>query len=180
MLNQLLQIFSVKNQIEYSRTKLYQTAFSWCHDKALAEDLVQESFLKALSSKSELKNPEYLDTWLFRILLNTWHDYLKRKKDIVNLDDYVFTSISDVEEDYLTSELVRKVRQEIAKLPVLLREALTLSDYSGFSYQEIAEIMDIPVGTVMSRLYRARRTLEKSLVETTQWKNKVSYLRKVP
>lgn len=180
MLNQLFKVFSVKGQIEYSRKKLYQAAYSWCHDKALAEDLTQESLLKALSSKSELQNIKYLDTWLFRILINTWHDYLKKKKDIENLDDYVFTSINDVEKEYLTGELVSMIRQEISRLPVSLREVLTLSDYSGFSYQEIAEIMAIPVGTVMSRLYRARRVLEKSLLESTQWQTSVSYLRKVP
>lgn len=180
MLNQLFQIFSVKGQIEYSRKKLYQAAYSWCHDNALAEDLAQESLLKALSSKSELKNIKYLDTWLFRILINTWHDYLKKRKDIESLDDYVFTSMSDVENEYLTGELISKVRKEISRLPVSLREVLTLSDYSGFSYQEIAEIMDIPVGTVMSRLYRARRVLEKSLVESTQWQASISYLRKTP
>ena len=180
MLTQLFKLFSVKSQIEYSRKKLYQAAYSWCHDNALAEDLVQESLLKALSSKAELQNIKYLDTWLFRILLNSWHDYLKKKKEVENFDDYVFASISDIENDYDTGELVRRIRQQVSKLPVSLREVITLTDFSGFSYQQVAEIMAIPVGTVMSRLYRARRVLGKSLLETSQANSRVSYLRKVP
>ena len=169
----------MKSQIEYSRNKLYQAAYSWCHDRALAEDLAQECLLKALSSKSKLQHLKYLDTWLFRILINTWHDYLKKKKDLENLDDYAFTSISDIENDYLTGELISRVRKEISKLPIALREVITLSDFSGFSYQEVGDIMAIPIGTVMSRLYKARRTLEKKLLESTEAKASVSYLRKV-
>ena len=178
MLNKIAQLFSVKSKIEYSRKRLYQAAYSWCHDSALAEDLVQDTLLKALSSKAELQNRKYLDTWLFRILINTWHDYLKQKKEFINFDDYVFTSINDVENDYLTGELVARVRQEISKLPVSLREVVTLHDFSGFSYQQVADIMVIPVGTVMSRLYRARRELEKSLFECDTDITSVTYLRK--
>ena len=71
------------------------------------------------------------------------------------------------------------VRKEISKLPISLREVLTLSDYSGFSYQQVGEILAIPMGTVMTRLYKARRTLEQKLIETTQPKSSVQYLRKV-
>jgi RNA polymerase sigma-70 factor (ECF subfamily) len=179
VLNKIAQIFLVKSRIEYSRNKLYQAAYSWCHDRALAEDLVQECLLKALSSKSELQNLKHLDTWLFRILINTWHDFLKKKKNLENLDDYAFTSISDVENEYLTGELVSRVRREVSKLPIALREVITLTDFSGFSYQQVGEIMGIPIGTVMSRLYKARRTLEKKLIERTATKSSVRYLRKV-
>ena len=179
MLNKVSQIFLVKSRIEHSRNKLYQAAYSWCHDRALAEDLVQECLLKALSSKSKLKDLKYLDTWLFRILINTWHDYLKKQKNMENLDDYAFRSISDIENDYLTGELISMVRREISKLPIALREVITLSDFSGFSYQEVGHIMAIPIGTVMSRLYQARRILEKRLIESTQPKPNIQYLRKV-
>ena len=179
LLNKIARIFLVKSQIEYSRNKLYQGAYSWCHDRALAEDLVQECLLKAVSSKSEVKDLKYLDTWLFRILINTWHDYLKKQKSLENLDDYAFSSISDIENEYLTGELVSMVRQEISKLPIALREIITLSDYSGFSYQQVGDILDVPIGTVMSRLYKARRTLEKRLLESTQPQPSVQYLRKV-
>ncbi len=179
MLNKISQIFRKKSQIEHSRNKLYQAAYSWCHDGTLAEDLVQECLLKALSSKSELENLEYLDTWLFRILINTWHDYLKKKRNLENLDDYAFTSISDLENDYLTGELIAMVRNEISKLPIALREVLTLSDFSGFSYQEVGHILDIPIGTVMSRLYKARKTLEKRMRVSVQPESSIQYLRKV-
>lgn len=173
MLKSIFQIFSVRSQVEYSCNKLYQAAYSWCHDTALPEDLVQECLLKALSSKSNLRNKKYLDTWLFRILINTWHDYLKMKKPAENLDDYAFTSIDDVQDDYLTGELVANIRKEVSKLPITLREVITLSDSTGFSYQEVADIMALPVGTVMSRLYRARKILESRLIEPAELKNNV-------
>lgn len=179
MINQLFKVFLVKSRVEYSRNKLYQAAYSWCHDEALAEDLVQETMLKALSTKSQLDDLKYLDTWLFRILINTWHDYLRKKKEVENFHDYVFASIDDVENDYLAGELISKVRQEISKLPVDLREVITLIDFSGFSYQEVSEIISIPIGTVMSRLYRARRSLEKNLLVQETHKTDISYLRKV-
>jgi RNA polymerase sigma-70 factor (ECF subfamily) len=179
LLNRISRIFLVKNQIECSRNKLYQAAYSWCHDRALAEDLVQDCLLKALSSKSGLKDLKYLDTWLFRILINTWHDYLRKQKNLENLDDYSFRSISDVENDYLSGELISMVRREISKLPIALREVITLSDFSGFSYQEVGHILSVPIGTVMSRLYKARRTVEKKLLESTQPKPSIQYLRKV-
>jgi len=179
MLSKIFNIFSIKSQVQHSRKKLYQAAYSWCHDHALAEDLVQDAMLKALSSKSELQHSRYLDTWLFRILLNTWHDYLKQKKEVEDFDDFVFSSISDVENDYFTGELISRVRKEISILPISLREVITLTDFSEFSYQQVADIMGIPVGTVMSRLYRARRVLQKSLLETSQTESSVSYLRKV-
>ncbi len=178
MLNQVLQLFSDKKRIETSRKKLFQAAFSWCHDVALSDDLTQQTIVKALASKSTLKNPKYLDTWLFRILLNTWHDYLRQHKAAENLENFVFASISDVEQDYLRGELIARVRHEISKLPVALREVITLSDFSGFSYQQIADIMSIPVGTVMSRLYRARRVLEKTLLDVKPEQSSVTYLRK--
>jgi len=179
MLSKIFNIFSIKSQVQHSRKKLFQAAYSWCHDHALAEDLVQDAMLKALSSKSELQHSRYLDTWLFRILLNTWHDYLKQKKEVEDFDDFVFSSISDVENDYFTGELISRVRKEISILPISLREVITLTDFSEFSYQQVADIMGIPVGTVMSRLYRARRVLQKSLLETSQTESSVSYLRKV-
>jgi RNA polymerase sigma-70 factor (ECF subfamily) len=179
MINPLFKLFSARGRIESCRTRLYQAAYAWCHDRALAEDLVQETLLKAIASKSGLQNPKYLDTWLFRILINSWHDYLKSKKAIENFEDYVFQSINDVEKEYLSGELITRVRQEVSKLPIMLREVITLSDFSGFSYQQIADIMAIPVGTVMSRLYRARRKLEKALLDTQSAGEGVTYLRKV-
>jgi len=179
LLNKISQLFQKKNQIEHSRKKLYQAAYSWCHDGALAEDLVQECLLKALSSKSELKDLRYLDTWLFRILINTWHDYLKKYRNLENMDDYSFTSISDVEKDYQTGELIAMVRKEVSKLPLAQREVLTLSDFSGFSYQQVAQILDVPIGTVMSRLFSARKTLEKRLQLSVQAESSLQFLREV-
>lgn len=180
MLKSIFHLFSEKKRIEKSRKKLFLAAYSWSHDQALSEDLTQETLLKAISSKAQLKNKQYLNTWLFRILLNNWHDYLKRHKQLENLDDFTFISNSDVENEYQCGELISRVRQEISKLPMPIREVITLSDFSGFSYQQIAEIMEIPIGTVMSRLFRARRTLEKNLLDLKPGiNNDVTYLRKV-
>lgn len=169
---------TLNKRIVDNRTKLYQAAYSWTHDRPLADDLTQEAILKALSKKSLLKDVEYFDTWIFRILLNTWHDYLRTKKNTFEIDEQNFYSTDDMQKDYHRGEVVTKVRAEIAKLPMSLREVITLKEYSGFSYKELAVILHIPIGTVMSRLYKARKILQQSLVDLEQPKqSKVIKLR---
>ena len=161
--NHIFSIFSVKRRIDESRNKLYRAAYSWCHDRAIAEDLMQETLLKALSSKSSLQEPRFLDTWLYRILINSWHDYLRKQKEFVEFEESQFSSKDDIEGDYQRGEIVTRVRVAVSNLPLALREVISLADLAGFKYQQIADILDIPVGTVMSRLFRARKNLQQAL-----------------
>ena len=130
---------------EQRRKRLHRLANSWCHDEMLADDLVQDTLSKALKYHHQLKDPEKLDAWLFRILHNTWMDYLRRYKPTTDLDD-IDPLDNKTPESYLTDEqLVNRVRQAIFKLPIPQRQIVTLVDLEGSSYAEVAEILELPI-----------------------------------
>ena len=147
------------------RNKLYRVAYSWCHNSALADDLVQETMLKAMKKSDSLRNHATMDTWLYRILLNNWHDHLRVQGRNVELFDVGDDKQLEHDDNYQQSQIVGRVRSSVERLPMNLREVVTLADFAGFSYAEIAEIVDIPIGTVMSRLYRGRQNLKEQLLD---------------
>lgn len=155
-------------RLEASRCRLWRLAHSWCHNRALADDLVQETLAKALTRHGQLRDPEALHAWLCSILANCWHDYLRAGKEILDIDSIEERDLplADCpEEDCLKNEVVRRVRQAVGNLPPGQREVVTLVDLEEFSYAEVAAILQIPIGTVMSRLSRARASLRKALRE---------------
>jgi RNA polymerase sigma-70 factor (ECF subfamily) len=147
------------------RDKLYRVAFSWCHNGSLADDLVQETMLKAMKKSDSLRDQSTLDTWLYRILLNNWHDHLRAQGRNTELFDVGDDNQPEHADSYQQSQIVGRVRASVERLPMSLREVVTLADFAGFSYAEIADIVDIPIGTVMSRLYRARQNLKEQLLD---------------
>jgi len=158
----------LEKKLEESRPRLWRLARSWCYDQALADDLVQEALAKALAKHDRLRDPEALHAWLCSILANCWHDHLRSRKDttdIAEVDECDLPTTGAPEDDYLQNEIVRRVRHAVARLPAGQREVVTLVDLEEFSYAEVANILDIPIGTVMSRLSRARVALRESLVE---------------
>ncbi|MGI9302433.1 MAG: RNA polymerase sigma factor [Gammaproteobacteria bacterium] len=152
-----------RHKLEASRDRLYRVAYSWCHDPALADDLVQTTMVKALRSAKQLRNGYAMDAWLYRILANSWRNHLSRTREMVSLDDSLYESQLSITEDFGREEIVDRVRAAIAQLPLGQREAITLVVVAGFSYAEIAEILSIPIGTVMSRICRARQALKERL-----------------
>jgi RNA polymerase sigma-70 factor (ECF subfamily) len=161
----MVAAFSLKAEFAARRNKIYRIAYSWCHDPALADDLVQETIYKAIKNASRLRDVATLDGWLYRILYNCWHDYLRvkgRNVEFVEMHDEDQTGHSD---NYQQSQIVKRVRASVEQLPLPLREVVTLADFAGFSYAQIAEITDVPIGTVMSRLFRARKILKQHLLE---------------
>ena len=156
---------ALKQEFASRRTKLYRVAYSWCHSAALADDLVQETMLKAIKNIDSLRELSTLDSWLYRILSNNWHDYLRIKGRNVELTDVIDEDTNDQSEDYQQSQIVERVRSSVSRLPMPLREVVTLADFAGFSYAQISEILEIPIGTVMSRLYRARQNLKEQLLD---------------
>ena len=155
----------LKQEFANRRNKLYRVAYSWCHNTSLADDLVQETMLKAMKKADSLRNQATLDTWLYRILLNNWHDHLRVQGRNIELYDVRDENLPEHADDYQQSQIVGRVRSSVERLPMSLREVVTLADFAGFSYAEIAEIVDIPIGTVMSRLYRARQNLKEQLLD---------------
>jgi RNA polymerase sigma-70 factor (ECF subfamily) len=160
---------------------LYRTALRMTRNPSDAEDLVQEAYLRAFRSLHQFTEGTNLRAWLFRILTNTYiNEYRRRQRRPVS------SSLDGIEEFYLYDHLVASpvqpdderpedvvlqqltvddVIRAIESLPEEFRHVVLLADVEGFAYREIAEIVGIPVGTVMSRLFRARRRLQKQLYE---------------
>ena len=155
----------IRGELEKRRELLYRLAYSWCHNAALADDLVQDAMVKALKNARQLKDTAAIKGWLSKILANCWYDHLRRYRETVDLDNMPYeeaTSTGDVHEQ---QDIVSRVRAMIATLPVGQRQVITLVDLAGFSYVEIAKILDIPIGTVMSRISRARSALRTKLAD---------------
>ena len=153
---------------EERRDRLYRLAVSWCHDAMLADDLVQDTLRKALQKHEQLKDPSKLDAWLFRILHNTWMEHLRTHKPTTDIDDIDPLDKETPESNFSDQQLVTRVQQAVASLPMPQRQIITLVDLEGCSYELVTEILDIPIGTVMSRLSRARAKLKKRLVGVRQ------------
>lgn len=151
-------------QLSKQRPRLYRLAYSWCGDPMLADDLVQETLSKALLKQDQLKDFSRLESWLFRILHNCWMEYLRTKKPTLDIDDIDLQNDETPEAKLTEQQIVRRVRNAIAVLPLTQRQVITLVDLEGCSYIEVSEILDIPLGTVMSRLSRARTLLKKHLM----------------
>jgi RNA polymerase sigma-70 factor (ECF subfamily) len=162
-------------------SSLYAAALRMTRNAADAEDLVQETYLKAYRGFSGFEEGTNLKAWLYRILTNTYiNTYRARKRrpeesDLEDVEDlYLYRRLGGLEiaslgrsaeEDLLESYTDEEVKAAIESLPEQFRMAVLLADVEGFSYKEIAEILDIPIGTVMSRLHRGRKGLQKKLWE---------------
>lgn len=155
----------IKHELAARRAKLYRIAFSWCHNASLADDLVQETILKAIKNIDSLRSHAIIDAWLYRILINNWHDYLRVKGRNVELGELTDEDSTEHSDAYQQGQIVNRVRRSVASLPMPLREVVTLADFAAMSYAEIAEIVNIPIGTVMSRLFRARQALREQLLD---------------
>jgi len=166
------------HQIEALRPQLYRVAVSWCNDEMLADDIVQDALAKAVQNISQLKDPEALKSWLFTILNNQWREYLRRNRPCLDIDELIFIADSDPEADEQRQQTCHQVRLAIAELPLSQRQTITLVDLEDMSYQEVAKALDVPIGTVMSRLNRARKALLQK-IEHQEKTMSISYLRSV-
>jgi RNA polymerase sigma-70 factor (ECF subfamily) len=160
---------------------LYAGALRMTRNPADAEDLVQETYLKAYRGFGGFEEGTNLKAWLYRILTNTYinrYRQQQRRPDETDLDDvedfYLYrrlggldqARISQSAEDQLFDLITDdEVKAALESLPESFRMAVLLADVEGFAYKEIAEILDIPIGTVMSRLHRGRKALQKALFD---------------
>jgi RNA polymerase sigma-70 factor, ECF subfamily len=160
-------------------SSLYSGAYRMTHNQADAEDLVQETFLKAYRGFHGFEEGTNLRAWLFRIMTNTYINMYRQKQrrvDQTEFDDvedlFLYRRMGGLEAATLgrtTEDVVldrfseSEVQDAVEALPEAFRVPVLLADVEGFSYKEIAEMLDIPLGTVMSRLHRGRKALQKSL-----------------
>lgn len=146
------------------RNDLYRVALSWCGDSMLADDLVQEALTRALDKQHQLKDVAKLEHWLFRILNNCWLEHLRRLHPTQDVEELMLSSGHTPELGLRKQQVIDRVRAAIGRLPLGQRQVVTLVDLKGFSYAEVAEVLEVPVGTVMSRLSRARLALKEQLL----------------
>lgn len=151
-----------------ARARLYRVAYAWCRNPALADDLVQETLTKALKNSAQLRDPKARDAWLFTILANCYRDYFRRLRDMDDIDDVEISHESTPESESSSAQIVGLVRAAVARLSDGQRQVVTLVDLEGFSYGEVAKILDVPIGTVMSRLCRARSAMKELLLPEFQ------------
>ncbi len=160
---------------------LYSAAMRMTHSAADAEDLVQETFLRAYRGYGGFEEGTNLRAWLYRILTNTFINSYRSKQrrpteaDLGEVEDlYLYRRLGGLEasergrsaEDELMDLVTdAEVKEALDALPEQFRVAVLLADVEGFSYKEIADILDIPIGTVMSRLHRGRKGLQKLLAD---------------
>ena len=156
--------FGFKGQLAQHRDRLYRLALSWCGDSMLADDLVQDALSKAIRKKDQLRDREKFEPWLFRILHNCWMEYLRRNRPTTDIDSIEMIDELSPEVDAAKLEVIESVRYAIGLLPIGQRQVITLVDLAELKYSEVAVILDIPVGTVMSRLSRARISLKENLL----------------
>ncbi len=161
--------------------QLYAHALRMTRNPADAEDVLQEAFLKAYRAYDSFEAGTNLRAWLYRIVTNTYinrYRSAQRRPDEIGSDDledfYLYKRIGDAdtpssarsaEQSVLDSFVDDDIKAAIEDLDERFREPVLLADVEGFAYKEIAEIMDIPIGTVMSRLHRGRKQLQKRLWE---------------
>lgn len=154
-----------RSELKARRRRLYRLAYSWCFDPALADDLAQEALAKGYKNLHQLRCLDAMDGWLCDILANCWRDYLRRRRPSENIDDFLECtdlSFQDAEE---RAEIVARVRAAIERLPLGQRQVLWLVEIQGCSYEEVARSLQIPTGTVTSRIVRAREALRQLLDE---------------
>ena len=159
--------------------QLYSAALRMTRNKSDAEDLVQETYLRAYKGFGNFEMGTNLRAWLFRILTNTYINTYRAKQrrpqetELNDVEDlYLYRKIAGVDQasrsaedtlfDLFTDD---EVKSALENLPEQFRLPVLLADVEEFSYKEIAEMLDIPIGTVMSRLHRGRKAMQKALAD---------------
>lgn len=158
---------TVKDSIAKSRDRLYRVALAWCGDKMLADDLVQETMKAAIINGAQLRDKSRLSAWLYSILHNNWCQHLRKAKPSAELDDQFPSEGLEPLGACEELEIVERVRFVVASLPVDQRQVISLVDLEELSYCEVSQALNIPIGTVMSRLHRARKNFLARMVEKT-------------
>ena len=156
------------------QARVITLANKFVNDKQIAEDIAQESFIKVYKSIGSFRGESAFFTWLYRVAVNTAKNYLsskKRKKEMLVSDitdsdttDPLSALTTESPEDILAANNLREIIiKSFGDLPEEIRTALSLREFEGLSYQEIGKILDCPVGTVRSRIFRGREQIQEAI-----------------
>ena len=140
---------------------LFNSVLQVCHDRALAEDVVLDTYLYAFKYIKNFKGESSIKTWLYRIARNTLYKHLNRIQNVEYRDDV--SKLKDEKASFLESDTKELLYEALEKLDIDEREIITLVDVEGLSYEEVSEIVGVPLGTVKSRLARVRDKLRAIL-----------------
>jgi len=134
-----------------------------------SEDIAQEAFLKVYHNLSSFKRQSQFSTWLYRIVVNTTYDFLRKRKNFISNKNTLESSLATCEgpkDALLIKERDALIQKAIGKVPVKYRAAVVLKDIEGLSYVEISKVLHCSIGTVESRIYRARQFLKEELLRS--------------
>lgn len=155
-------------KLEQSRPRLYRLACAWTRNQSLADDVVQNTLVQAMRQSGQLRNSEAMDAWLLTIMANCWKDHFRRNRETMDIDEVGDEALAcdlTPEYEFEKNQVIQRVRRAVGCLPLGQRQVVTLIDLEEFSYSDVAAILGIPIGTVMSRLSRARLALRELLLE---------------
>ncbi len=155
--------------------KLVHLVNRYVKDPSEAQDVAQDAFIKAYKALGEFRGDSAFYTWLYRIAINTAKNYLLSRsrrhsdfeiemqdaEDIENAPQ--LKDIETPEDQLMNDQIIQVIKTAIENLPEEMRIAITLREFEGMSYEEIAEAMDCPIGTVRSRIFRAREAIDEKL-----------------
>ena len=146
-------------RIELVRTKLYKTALTYLGSEALAMDVVDEAVYKALCGKWRLRQPEFFDTWITRILINECHNELRRRKRYHPMEELPETAVEEFD--------ALPLKEALRRLPKDLKDVIILRFFAGYTVAETARTLRLPAGTVATRQRKALGLLRLELEEVS-------------
>jgi RNA polymerase sigma-70 factor, ECF subfamily len=157
---------ALRTLFETYKDKLFSIAFRFSGDRSAAMDIAQDAFLKLFSHIGDFRGDSSFETWVYRVVVNSCLDSRRRSRRLLPLADAFLDRLTDSRDclaDLMRSEMDASVRAAVERLPPDLRIVVVLRYTEGFSYDDIAEVLTCPPGTVASRLNRAHKLLERRL-----------------
>ena len=156
----------LSKQLEAIRGRLRRMAYAWSHNIDVADEIVQKTITNALDNGDDIRNADAMDIWLFRSLSNCFAEFCRQCPEAADVDKILACKKGASNTVHGQNEMLASIRYAIARLPLKHRQVITFVDIEGFSYAKVADILDVPMGTIMSRLNRARQSLKKGLAES--------------
>ncbi len=162
----------IKNYQQYS----YNIALKMLGDVEDAKDATQEALIKVYKNISKYREDSKFSTWFYRIVINVCKDIIRKRKDVLMVDEEIILDIPEIDSDldpvcaYEQNEIKNQIKEALDMVPEPFKTSLVLCDINGMSYTEISDIQEVALGTVRSRIYRARAymraILQKQLEQT--------------